>query len=102
MKYINKIASEIVTNIIEDVQKTLDNDNLCYFRTWVLLDSKNIEIQNRCIKDINKNLFKNINRTEFVNIFNKYYDNLGTLGKTAYEVCKSRFTIEEFHALHIN
>ena len=91
-------VDEIVDNIINDAIKELENNNLYEFKKWVMLDSKNNDLKLKCLRLIDEDMFANINFDIFIDRYSWYYDNLVGLGKTAFDICKCKFTLDKYQS----
>jgi hypothetical protein len=60
---------------------------------YVKVDIRNIDKKRECLEHIYEDKNRLINREYFMETYNKYYNSLSLLGKTAFDICKTEFTI---------
>ena len=94
-----KVAENVVNDIVKNVIKKLEENHLYQFKKWVVLDSKNIDERDKCLRLIEQDLVGTMNCEKFINNYTYYYEYLGTLGKTAFDVCKCKYTLDKYNSL---
>jgi len=94
-----KVAENVVNDIVKNVIKKLEENHLYQFKKWVVLDSKNIDERDKCLRLIEQDLVGTMNYDKFTTNYTYYYEYLGALGKTAFDVCKCKYTLDKYNSL---
>lgn len=89
-------TDEVIDNIVNDVIYKLENHPLNNFRKWVIMDSLQSPGKTKCLKLIESDIIKELNYDMFIEHYSWYYDHLGSLGKTAYDICKCKYNLERY------
>jgi len=94
-----KVAENVVNDIVKNVINKLEENHLYQFKKWVVLDSKNVDEKDKCLRLIEQDLVGTMNSDKFTSNYTYYYEYLGTLGKTAFDVCKCKYTLDKYNSL---
>ena len=72
-----------------------ENEVLKKFQKYVNLDVRNKEIKEKCLKQINEDIYCNITYNDFLNKYKEYYPYFGQLAKTSYEISKTELILKK-------
>ena len=84
-----KVAENVVNDIVKNVIKKLEENHLYQFKKWVVLDSKNIDERDKCLRLIEQDLVGTMNCEKFINNYT-YYSLL------QYNLSKKLFFLEQY------
>lgn len=75
------------------------NKDLITFNRYCKLDMKDIEKQKECLDNLERDLHRVLSSREFVETYSPYYEYMGSICKTSYEVSKAGITLGRFNQI---